>query len=48
MISSEFAWSAAYGDMDGVDSSKVPQCTEDLMLLIRGITGEGEGGYYSK
>ena len=35
--------------MEGVDINKVPCCTEDLMLLIKGITGEGgpplfEGG----
>lgn len=23
-----------------MDNSKVPQCTEDFMMLIRGITGE--------
>ena len=37
---SEGSWSPAYEGMEDVDQSKVPQCTEDLMMLIRGITGQ--------
>ena len=39
LTSSEFAWSPAYDGMVGVDESKVPQCTEQLMMLVKGITG---------
>lgn len=38
LTSSDQAWSPAYDIIDA-DDTKVPQCTEDLMMLIKGITG---------
>lgn len=39
LTSSELAWSPAYNGMTDVDETKVPRCTEDLMMLVKGITG---------
>lgn len=39
MMMSETAWSLAYKDLCGADETMVPQCTQDLMMLIKAITG---------
>ena len=38
--SSESAWSPAYENMLDADLTRVPHCTEQLMALIKEITGE--------
>lgn len=40
LTSCESAWNPAYDGMVDVDESKVPKCTEQLMMLIKGITGK--------
>ena len=39
IVSSESAWQPAYDGMANADDTRVPQCTEGIMELIKGITG---------
>ena len=39
IVTSELAWQPAYDGIANADDTRVPQCTEGIMELIKGITG---------
>jgi hypothetical protein len=39
IVKSESAWEPAYSSVDGADDTRVPECTEGFMVLIKGIEG---------
>ena len=39
IVKSETAWDPAYSSVDGADDTRVPECTEGFMVLIKGIEG---------
>ena len=39
IVKSETAWEPAYSSVDGADDTRVPECTEGFMVLIKGIEG---------
>lgn len=39
IVSSESAWQPAYDGIANADDTRVPQCTEGIMELVKGITG---------
>ncbi len=41
IVSDESAWQPAYDGIANADDTKVPQCTEGIMELVKGITGRG-------
>ena len=38
-MKSETAWEPAYSSVGGADDTRVPECTEGFMVLIKGIEG---------
>ena len=39
IVKSETAWKPAYSSVGGADDTRVPECTEGFMVLIKGIEG---------
>ena len=39
IVKSETAWEPAYSSVHGADDTRVPECTEGFMVLIKGIEG---------
>ena len=44
IVKSETAWEPAYSSVNGADETRVPECTEGFMVVIKGIEGWAQLG----